>query len=271
MFSILPGFLRNTTVGGGGGGGLALDGNGYPIAPAGTSRLAVWDVGAASTVSTSGGVFTGLADFYGNANATFALDGVATNGLTVVAGAGPNGTPAIVSSSASNQAVRTGGGNPGGWLTPAASAFTLLFVMKLGTAYSDPPIVIGQAGAGSKSLWSYFSSDGSVAKFYVTADQGSSVVGTDTSSVSISTTGLHKFVVRYNAGILDVFHNTDTKVTSTGNPGSLDLDRITLWVSLTGGRKDFSLFEMELYSGAFSDADCTGLIGYATTKHGTLA
>lgn len=248
---------------GGGGGGVA-----YPSVPAGTTRLAVWDVGASSTITTSGSNVTALADVFGTANATMTGPGT---GLTIASGSSPNGTPGLVSTGASGLITdRT----VGGWIAGISTTptFTALLVMKIGTANSNGVFALGtdDGGGSYPCVWSYFSSDGTTAEFYTTGNRGVGAAGT-AANRTITTTGLHKFVIRYNAGTLDLFHNSDAKVTGTGGLASLSSNQISMGRDLVGNPKDGIYYEMHLYSGAASDADCAALISYATTKHGTLA
>lgn len=241
----MPGFLKNNVIAGGGS---------YPAVPSGTNRLAVYDP-ATSPLTMSGSTVSFVDDVFGNANARLA----AVNGITISAGSSPNGTSGFLFPDGANAFMQPGGGNPGGWLTSAASAFTALIVMKI-SGNTGAPFIYG--GAGGNELYSYFASNGTTAEFYATADGGSNAVGSP-AVLGISTTGLHKMVVRFNAGTIDFFHNSD-RATATTTVTSFN-------PSMTIFKKDGIYYEIHLYAGAASDADCAGLIGYATTKHGTLA
>ncbi len=235
----------------------------YPSVPSGTTRLAIWDAGAPGTVTTSGGNVTGWADALGNANASLALTS-GSNGLTLVPNLSPNGTPAVNASAANSLALQSTAGNPNGWLTNTASATTILLVMKIGTSHGGTPFIIGPPTGNYLST--YIGSSGSPAQTWVQ----SSGTAYSVAAGSVSATGLHKVVIRWNVGTMNWFHNTDTKITAAGVVTSISPSQLSVFRDFGSGVKDCALFEVHLYAGAASDADCAALISYATTKHGTL-
>lgn len=235
---------------------------GYPTI-ASASRVAIFDANAGT--ATSGSTVTALADQSGNGNGL-----VAASGGPALVSNSQNGLPGLAFAGSQSMTAASGAT----WMSGLQGSVTGLIVFK-GASWTNNGVlfhagVAGSTGASSNNLFGLLS----------TFAGGHMSIGRTGSAdhqnhQAAGGAGLYKVVWRYNAatGALDLWINGGAKQTITisgdgGIPGAA-------WGGFVMGKlidgtlpATMTLHEVELFSGAASDADVATLQSYATGKWG---